>query len=156
MEGVTVLHGEFAAAHHAETRAALIPEFGLDLVQVQRELAPALELAPGDIGDGLFGGRLEHEIALVPVLEAQQFGPVGLEAPGLLPQFGRLDHGHGEFDRARAVHLLAHDGLDLAHHAQAEGHPGVDPAGEAPDEACPQHQPVAGELGFGRGFLEGR
>ena len=30
------------------------------------------------------------------------------------------------FERAGAVHFLAHDRLDLAHHAQAQRHPGVD------------------------------
>jgi hypothetical protein len=55
------------------------------------------------------------------ILDAQQLGAHLLETAGFLPQLGRLDHGHGQFDRAGAVHFLAHDGFDLADHAQAMG-----------------------------------
>ena len=53
-------------------------------------------------------------------------GPIGLEAPGLLPQLGRLDHRHQQLDGAGAVHLLADDRLDLADHPQAHRHVAVD------------------------------
>ena len=36
-----------------------------------------------------------------------------------------------------------------------ERQPGVDAGGEAADQAGPQHELVADDLGFGRGFLEG-
>jgi hypothetical protein len=60
------------------------------------------------------------------VLDAQQLGAHLLETAGFLPQLGRLDHRHGQFDGAGAVHFLAHDGFDLADHAQAHGHMVVD------------------------------
>ena len=41
VEGVRVLHDELAAAHEPEARAQLVAELGLDLVEVQRQLAVA-------------------------------------------------------------------------------------------------------------------
>src|SRR5690606_41841656 len=48
VEGIGVLHGEFAAAHQAEARPALVAEFGLDMVEIHRQLAPAVDLVAGD------------------------------------------------------------------------------------------------------------
>jgi hypothetical protein len=39
-------------------------------------------------------------------------GPI-LEAPGFLPQLGRLHHRHQQLDGPGAVHLLADDGSTL-------------------------------------------
>ena len=38
MEGIGILHQELARAHDAEARADFIAEFGLDLVEIQRQL----------------------------------------------------------------------------------------------------------------------
>jgi hypothetical protein len=88
------------------------------------------------------------------VLDAQQLGAHLLEAAGFLPQLGRLHHGHG-FDGAGAVHFLAHDGLDLADHAQAHGHVVVDASTQLFDHAGPHHQLVADHFGVGRSFFQG-
>jgi hypothetical protein len=45
MKGVGILHDEFAASHDAEARADLIAELRLDLVEIDRQLAVALDLA---------------------------------------------------------------------------------------------------------------
>jgi len=60
------------------------------------------------------------EVALVAILQAQQFRAVLLPAPGFLPEFRRLYGRHQQFQRTGAVHLLAHDVLDPAQHAQAQ------------------------------------
>ena len=151
---IAVLHDEFAPAQDAEAGTALVAELGLDLVEVLRQRAVALQLAARQVGDGLLGGRLQHEVALVAVLEAQELRPVGLPAARLLPQLGGLHHRHRQLDRAGAVHLLAHDSLDLVQHAHAERQPGVDAGRQAPDQAGAQHQPVARYLGLGRHFLQ--
>jgi len=88
MEGIAVLHDEFAPAQDAEAGTALVAELGLDLVEVLRQPAVALQLAARQVGDDLLGGRLQHEVALVAVLEAQELRPVGLPAARLLPQLG--------------------------------------------------------------------
>ena len=76
VEGVSVLHDEFARAHDAEARPALVAELGLDLVEVHRQPPVALELGARDVGDHLLRGRLDHELALVAVAKAQQLRPI--------------------------------------------------------------------------------
>ena len=69
----------------------------------------------------------------------------------LVKRLGRLHHGHQQLDGAGAVHLFADDGFDLADDAQAQRHPGVEPAAEFLDQAGAQHQLVAEELRFAGG-----
>ena len=71
-----------------------------------------------------------------------------------------LDGGYGTALRdalvSRALTLdLPNDALvlDLAQHPESHRQPGVEPAGEPPHQACPQHQLVADYLGFCRDFL---
>jgi hypothetical protein len=147
VEGVAVLHQELAAAHDAEAGADFVAELGLDLVEVNRQLAVALDVAAHDVGDDFLVRRADDEFALVAVLEAQQFRAVLLPAAGFLPQFERLHGRHQQFQRAGIVHFLAHDVFDLAQHAQAERHPGVDAGGGALDVAGAQHQLLADDFG---------
>jgi hypothetical protein len=156
VEGVAVLHHELAPAHDAEARAAFVAELGLDLVEVHRQLAIALEFRARQIGDDLLGSRLHHEVALVPVLEAQQLRAVGAPAARFLPQLGRLHDRHRQLHRAGAVHLFPHDGLDLALHTQPGGQPRVHAGGEPANQPGAQHQPMADDLRFRGDFLQRR
>ncbi len=113
VEGVGVLHDELAPAHEPETRPDLVPELGLDLEEVDRELSVGGDGSPHDVGDDLFVGRTETELAVVAVVDPQQFGPI-LEPPsGLLPELGRLDCGEDQFSGPGALHLLTDDDLEL-------------------------------------------
>ena len=94
-------------------------------------------------------------VAAVPVLDAHQLRAHLVPAAGFLPQLGRLHDRHQQFDGAGAVHFLAHDGLDLADHAQAHGHVGVDAGAELLDHAGAHHELVADDFGVGRRFLQG-
>jgi len=85
VEGISVLHGEFASAHQAEARAALVAELGLDVIEIARQLAPAVDFVAHDVGNDFFGRGLQHEVAAVPVLDAQQLGAVLLPAARLHP-----------------------------------------------------------------------
>jgi hypothetical protein len=87
VEGVAVLHQELAAAHDAEAGANFVAELGLDLIEVNRQLAVALHVTAYDVGDDFLVRRADDEFALVAVLEAQQFRAVLLPAAGFLPQF---------------------------------------------------------------------
>src|SRR5580658_2384963 len=155
VEGVGVLHDEFARAHDAEARPHLVAELGLDLVEIHRQLAVAPELAPRDVGDHLLMGRAGDEIALVAVLDAQQLRSVLGPAPRLLPQLRRLDHRHHQLERPGAVHLLADDAFDFLQRAQAHGQPAVKSGREPPDEPRAQHQLVADDLSLCGGLLGG-
>lgn len=152
---VRVLHDELAAAHHAEARTDLVAELRLDLVEVHRHLPVALDLVARDVSDDFLVRRPDHEFVLLAILEAQQFGTVLLPAPRFLPQLGGLHGGHQQLDRARPVHLLAHDRLDLADRAQADRQIVIDAAGDAANHAGSHHQLVADDLGVGGCFLQG-
>jgi hypothetical protein len=156
MEGVGILHDEFAASHQTETRTDLVAELGLDLVQVERQLLVAAQFVAHQVGDHFFVGRADAELAAVAILQAQQFGAVLLPAARFLPQFGGLNRRHQHLEGAGGVHFLAHDGFHLAHHAQPHRQPGIQARGEFADHAGAQHQLVADHHGIGRGFFECR
>ena len=98
VEGVGVFHQEFASAHHAKARPDFVAEFGLDLIDVQRQLFVAGQIATHQVGDDFFMRRPQAVFALVPVKEAQQFGAIVLPAPGFLPEFARLHPRHEQLE----------------------------------------------------------
>lgn len=97
VEGVGVLHHEFAAAHEAETGAQLVAELGLNLVEVQGELTIGTHFAAQQIRDHFFMRGAEAVVALIAILEAQQLIAEFLPAARLDPQVGGNDHGHERF-----------------------------------------------------------
>ena len=155
IEAVGVFHRELSSTHQAKARTALVTKFGLDLVEIARQLFVAAQFLACDVSDHFLAGGLDHVVTAMAVLDAQQFGAHGVKAPGFLPELGRLHHGHGQFHRPSAVHFLAHDGFYLLYHAQAHGHVGIDPSCELLDHSGAHHELVADHLGIGGGFLEG-
>jgi len=156
VEGVGVLHQEFAATHQAEAWADFVAELGLDLEEVDWQLLVAVQLVARQVGDDFFVGRADAELAPMTVLQAQQLGAVLLPAPGFLPQLGWLDRRHQHFQGPGLVHLVTHDSLGLAQRAQPHRHPGVEPRSQLADHPGAQHQLVTDHHGIGRGFFEGR
>ena len=146
---VSVLHHELTAAHHTKARADFIAEFGLYLVKIQRQLAVAFDFASHHVGNHFLMCRAKTEIALMAVFDAQQLRAILLPAAGFNPQFGRLHGGHRQFNPAAAVHFFADNGFNLAQHAQAQRHPGINPAGEPFNQAGTQHEFVADNFGLG-------
>ena len=157
VERIGVLHQEFAAAHDAEPRPALVAEFPLDVKQVQRQRLVALHEAAEDVGDHLLIGRPVQQLSLMPVGDAQHLGAVGVVAAALAPQVGQLQGRHQELDSPCPLLLLAHDLLDLIEHPQAQRQPGIDARGLLFDQAGAQHQLVRNDLGVrGRLFERGQ
>ena len=154
IEGIGVLHQELAAAHDAEARADLVPELPLDVVEIERQLTVAVDVAPEDVGDDLLVRRAEEHVALLTVPDAQHLLAVGLVPPALPPEIRRLDRRHQDLDGPGRVHLLPHDLLDLLQHGEAERQPAVDASRELLDHAGPQHELVRDDLGLGRRLLE--
>jgi len=105
------------------------------VIEIDRHLLVAAHFLARNVGDHFFGCRLHDEVPVMPVLQAQEFGTILAPAPGLLPEFRWLHDRHQQFDRACPVHLVAHDRLDLAHHAQSQWHPGIDAGRKPPDHA---------------------
>ena len=139
VERIGIFHDKFAGAHHAETRAYFITEFGLDVVEVFRQLFVARDFFAHDVGNHLFAGGAHAEIALVAVFDAQQFFAVKLPAAGFLPQLGRLDYRHQQFHTAGFVHLFAHDVFHFAQNAQAHRHPSIQAGSHRFDQAGAYH-----------------
>ena len=155
VEAVAVLHGELAAADHAEARADLIAELGLYLVEIQRKIAVAPHLVADDVGDHFLVGGAEAEFAVVTILEADQFLAVEVPPAGLHPELRRVERREKHLLRAGAVHLLAAKLLDFPLDAEAEGKEAVHPGGKLADHARPHHELVADHLRFSRRLPEG-
>ena len=85
VERVTILHQKFPPAHDAEARANFVAELHLHLIKMQWQLAIAFDFLAHDIGNHFFMRRADHEIALMPILEAQQLGAVLFPTPRFLP-----------------------------------------------------------------------
>ena len=109
VEGIGVLHQEFASAHQAEARPHLVAELPLDMVEVERQVLVGTHIGAEDLGDHFLVGRTVEHVALMAVPDAQHLLAVVLVAPAFAPQIGRLDRRHQQLDRAGAVLLLAHD-----------------------------------------------
>ncbi len=154
VEGIGVLHQEFARAHDAEPRPHLVAELPLDMVEVERQVLVGADRGAEDLGDHLLVRGPEQHVALVPVADPQHLLAIGFVAARFAPEIGGLDRRHEELDGAGAVLLLADDGIDPVEHAQAERQPGVDPGGLLSDQPGPQHEPVRDDLGLFRGLAE--
>jgi len=151
---IGVFHQKFAGAHHAESGADFVTEFGLELVEIHGQLLVAAQFAPGDVGDHLFVRRPIDELAVVPVLEAQQFRSVFAPTARFLPKFSRLDGRHDHLQGACPVHFLPDNAFGLAQGAQSDGEPGIKAGRQTPDHAGAQHQAVADDLCVGRHVSE--
>ena len=154
VEGIGVLHQEFAPAHQPEARPHLVAELPLDVIEIERQILVRAHIGAEDLRDHFLVGRAIEHVALVPVLDAQHLLAVGLVAPALAPQVGRLDGRHQQLDGAGAVLLLAHDLADLLQHAKAERQEGIDAGCLLPDHAGAQHQPVGDDLRLLRRFAQ--
>ena len=156
VERVRILHEEFTAAHQAEARAHLVAEFPLDVIEIERQILVRLHVGAEDLGDHFLVGRPVEHVALVAVLDAQHLLAVGVVAPALAPQVGRLDRRHEKLDGAGAVLLLAHDLDDLLQDAEAERQEGIDAGRLLAHHAGAQHQPVRDDLRLFRGLTQDR
>ena len=153
---IGVLHQEFAAAHHAESRPHLVAELPLDVIEIERQRPVRRDVGAHDVRDHFFVGRAEQHVAFVPVGDAQHLLAVVVVPPALAPQIRRLDRRHQDLDGAGAVLLLAHDLGDPGEHALAKRQPRIDAGRLLPDHAGAQHQPMGDDLGFLRRLTQDR
>ena len=156
VEGIGILHQEFAAAHHAETRTLLVAEFPLDMIEIERQALVGLHIGAKDLGDHFLVGRPIQQLALVAVGDAQHFRTIGIVAAAFAPQVGQLQRRHQQFDGAGAVLFLADDLLDLLQHPQAQRQPGIDAGRFLPHHARAQHQAMRDDLGLLRILFKDR
>ena len=102
------------AAHHAEARADLVAELGLDLVEVDRQLPVAADVLARDVGDHFLVRRAEQKSRSCRSLIFSSCGPNLSQRPVSSHSSAGWTCGRVRFERAGAVHLLADDLLDLA------------------------------------------
>ena len=152
IEGIGILHEEFAPAHDAKARPHLVAEFPLNVIEIERQILVGAHISAEDLGDHFLVGRPIKHVALVAVLDAQHFLAVGVVATALTPQVGGLDGRHQQFDGAGTVLLLAHDVADFLQHAETERQEGVNAGRLLPQHAGAQHQPVRDDFGLFRRF----
>ena len=111
-------------------------------------------LGAKNLGDHFLVGRPVEQLALVAIADAQHLGAICVVTPALAPEIGELQRRHQQLDRAGAIHLLAHDALDVLQHREAERQPRIDAGRFLADHAGAQHQPVRDDLRLGRRFLQ--
>ena len=155
IEGVGVLHDELATSQQACSRANLVSILGLDLVDRQRQiLVGAVEVLDRQ-REHLFVCGAQQVVRTLAVLEPEDvlavLGPATGRLEGLLGQQRR----EAQLLGSDGVHLLAHDGLDVAQHLQPQGQPGVDAGSNTADVAGANQQPVTGQLRIGRVLAQG-
>ena len=156
MEGVGILHNEFAPAHQAEAGPDLIAKLGLNLIEVHRQLFIGAQLAANKVTDHFFVRWPQAGLMVMTVAEAEQFRAVFLHAPRSLPQFARLHHRHQKLMAACVIHLFAHDGFNTAQHAQPNRQEVVDAGGDTADIPGPEQQSMGNHFGIGRIVTQGR
>ncbi len=150
VERVGVLHHELARAQHPRAGAGLVALLDLEVVERQRQVAVGAHRL-GDVeGDRLLVGHREHELRALAVGELEEL--LDLQAPGLAPRLGGLQHGHQHLLCADRVHLLADDGHDTLVHAPTGGQPRPHAGAHLPDEPGAHHQLVRDRLRVGGGL----
>ena len=113
------------------------------------QIAVGRVLLRDDRRHDLLCGRRQAEAGLLAVEQPEHERPVLRVASGALPQLERLQDRQHDLLRTGAVHLLAHDLLDLAQHPGAERQPGVDAGRDPADVAGTNEQTMAVDLGIG-------
>ena len=155
IKGIEVLHDELAAAHQAETRAALIAELVLNLIEHQRQLLVGTNLIADKRRNHLFMRRSKAELTAMTVLQAHHLVAVSTPAAAFLPEFCRLQNRHHNFLTAGSVHFLADNLLNLADGAPGKRQERVHAARRLADHAGSVHELMAGNLSLGRSISKG-
>ena len=154
VEAVGVLHNELAAAHERKTRAALVAELHLNLVEVLRQVFIAAKLVVHEIGHDFLVRGTKAELVVVAVGHAQKLGAVNVPAARTMPQLSGLHERHKNFLAAVGIHFLTHDGLDFANNAHAERQEGVQAGGFLANHARANEQLRRFDVGVRRVFLQ--
>ena len=153
-ERVGILHDELSPTHEPEAGPQLVAELILDLVERDRELPVALELAANEVGEGLLVGGTERKAAVVAIGEAHELGPVVVPAAALLPELAIGEDGDLHLLGADGLHLVTDDVLYLPDGPPGKWEVAVEARGLPAYHACAKQQPVTRQLGLRRILLE--
>ena len=117
VEGVSILHCEFAHANKSGLWTRLIAEFCLDLVNHKGVFVVTLTIFAHKLNGRLFVSHAKYNRATVAVVKANKFLADGFVSAGLLPNGCRHNHRETYLLAVDGVHFPAHDGLEFASYA---------------------------------------
>ena len=117
VEGVSILHCEFAHANKSGLWTRLIAEFCLDLVNHKGVFVVALAVFAHKLNGCLFVRHTKHNRATVAIVKAHKFFADGFVSARLLPDGCRHNHREAYLLAVDGVHFPAHDGLEFASYA---------------------------------------
>src|SRR5262245_17730331 len=100
--------------------------------------------------------RAQAELALVAILEAEQFLAVEIPPAGFSPQFRRRGNGHKEFLGSSTIHFLTNDLFDLSNDPEAEREIRVDTGRHLANQTGSKHELMADGFRFTRVFSQSR
>ena len=146
VEGIAVLHDEFAAAHDAETGPHLVAELQLDVIDRERQLLVGPDLPSGEIGHGLLVRRAEDVVVIVAVPDDHHFFSIGETAAGFFPEFAGGKDRHQNFLHVDFRQLFPDDLFKLQKHVLSGRQIFVQTGTNFPDESGSGHQDVADDL----------
>ena len=123
VEGVSVHHDELAATQDASARTSLVSVLVLDLVETQWQVLVRGVQVLDHEGEHLLVGRAKQHLRPLAILETEEVVAVLNPATSLLVRIGGEECGEAHLLSSNSSHLLATDGLDLAHHPEAQWQP---------------------------------
>ena len=156
IEGIGILHDEFAASHEAEAGPLFITELALDLIKARRQLTVGMELILNEGGNHFFMRWAQAEFSAVAIPHTEHFRPIDIPTAAFLPPLGGLYNRHHDFLRIDGVHFLPDDAFNLLDAFPRQWKVGIKPASNLTDIASTQHQFVAFKDSFCRHFTKGR
>jgi hypothetical protein len=136
-------------------RAGIVAPLGLDVIEQARQLLVGLDLAADQLGHDLFVRHGQHHVMIVLVQEAAHLRADLVPAAGRLPDFGRMDDGHGDFLAADGFHLLPQDILNLGERTPGQVQVAEDARAQLADEAGAHEQSMAGDIRVRGRFAQG-
>jgi hypothetical protein len=151
---VGVLHDELADADQPAPGAWLVAPLGLEVVDLQRQLAIRLHHVGQQEPHDLLVGHGQDHVPAVAILEPAELRPDGVVPAARPPDVGRVDDRHLHLLPTDPVLLLTDDLLDPRGHPLAQRQQRVDARSELAQVARPQEQAVGRHLGLGRVVTE--
>ena len=113
VEGVCVLHGEFAHADKSAAAARFVAKLGLNLIDHAGQLVIGRHDVARHMHGGFFVRHAEQHVVTRAVLKAHHLLPDGSISARFLPHFAGHYHGEEHFLPVDGVHLLTDDVLNF-------------------------------------------